>query len=391
MKIADRVKRLPQYLTGRISARAHELALIGKLVADHSLGDPEMESPEAVKAALIADLKKPGSHRYQHPCGTCELRSKIAERYGRLYEVEFDSEQQVAVWPGSKPALEHLFFSLVEDGDVVLSPNPGYPIHTNGVLLAGGKVEHYRVEPDLDHWSEINDALQRPGVRKKTVGIVLNFPNNPTTATEDLEFYRKVVDLAKNLGIWIISDMAYAALGLDGKPVPSIFEADRAAEVSVEVGSLSKELSMQGWRVGWTIGNSEIMRAFSNLTKQVSYGMFRPIQAAALTALQQCNKDAKETSKIYKYRARFLVEQLKEIGWTVPMPSATMFVWAPLPPGHTDSMKFAIDLLETFGVAVTPGIGFGSNGEGHVRFSLTESDKKVERAVAAIGKFLAEG
>lgn len=390
MKLASRLALLTPYLTGQFSARAKELQDESRLVANFTLGDPDSDCPALVKQEFRADPLKPGWNRYQPPLGIKELRDAIAVRYERTYEVKFDSGTQVVVMPGAKPALYSLFGVMVEPGDYLLAPNPGYPIYGDAAIMFGASVKLYRVGPGVDHWQSINSALREVPAGHHVV-FALNFPNNPTTAMVDLEFYRRMVDLAENRGDGIITDMAYAALGFDGRPVSSIFQVDGAKKVAVEVGTFSKEYSMQGLRAAWVVGNSEIMGGLAELVKHTSYGMPRPVQKAALVALKNCGSDAKETCKLYRHRATFLTEQLGKVGWDIAMPNGTMFVWAPLPKGHTNAMQFAIDLLESEGVAVTPGTGFGSNGEGYVRFALVEKDPDVVRAAKAIGCFLGKG
>jgi alanine-synthesizing transaminase len=383
-----RLSQLPPYVLARVDELKSRLRAEGREVFDFGLGNPDGPSPAAAVARLQAELGKAGFQRYMPSRGLPEVRAAICGWYQRRYGVSFDPETEAVATIGSKEGIGHLLLSLVGPGDCVLSPDPGYPIHRFGVLIAGGEPVPVAVAPEKDHFREIEAALAR--APRKPKGLVVNFPHNPTAATADLAFYEKVVALALREKLWVISDLAYADLCFDGKMAPSIFQVPRSREVAVEFFTASKSYSMPGWRVGFCVGNPDLVGAVVTIKGYLDYGSFAPTQLAGATALTSCDREAVENCALYKHRAEVLVEAFRAAGWPMSPPRATMFVWAEIPPAYRalGAVGFAAELLEKAGVAVSPGVGFGPGGEGYVRLALIESDDRVRKAAAQVGKFL---
>lgn len=383
-----RLSQLPPYVLARVDELKSRLRAEGRDVFDFGLGNPDGKSPAAAVQRLQAELANPGFQRYMPSKGLPETRQAICAWYERRYGQRFDPEKEAVITIGSKEGIGHLLLALVGPGDCVLSPDPGYPIHRYGVIIAGGEPVSVRVGPGRDHFRDIEEALARSP--RKPKGLIVNFPHNPTTATADVGFYEKVVALAKREGMWVISDLAYADLRFDGTPSPSIFQVPGARDLAVEFFTVSKSYSMPGWRVGFCVGNADLVGGLGTLKGYMDYGSFAPTQLAAATALTSCDADVAANRDLYRRRADVLVAGLRGAGWEVTPPIATMFVWAPLPPSHAamGAVGFAAELLEKGGVAVAPGVGFGPGGEGYVRFSLIESDDRVRQACAAIAGFL---
>lgn len=384
-----RLSTLPPYVLAAVDELKTRLRAEGHDVYDFGLGNPDGPSPAAAVERLIGEARRPGSQRYMPSKGLLEPRQAICDWYRRRFGQTFDPEREAVVTIGSKEGLAHLLLALVSPGDCVLSPDPCYPIHRFGVIIAGGEPVPVACGPELDHYAEIERALARSP--RPPVGLVVNFPHNPTTATTDVRFYEKVVALAKREKLWVISDLAYADLCFDDvNPTPSIFQVAGARDVAVEFFTVSKSYSMPGWRVGFCVGNPELVGSLATIKGYLDYGIFGPAQLAAATALATCDADVAQNRERYRQRARLLVEGLREVGWKVPMPAASMFVWAPLPASHRQmgAVAFAAALLQESRVAVSPGVGFGPGGEGFVRFSLVEDDERTRRACVAIGQFL---
>lgn len=383
-----RLSSLPPYVLARVDELKSRLRAEGREVFDFGLGNPDGPSPAAVVARLQAELGKPGFQRYMPSRGLPEVRKAICAWYQRRYGQSFDHEKEAVVTIGSKEGIGHLLLGLVGPGDVVLAPDPGYPIHRYGVILAGGEPVSVHVGPGRDHFRDIEAALAK--APRKPKGLIVNFPHNPTTAVADLAFYEKVVALAKREDLWVISDLAYADLCFDGKPAPSIFQVPGARDVAIEFFTVSKSYSMPGWRVGFAVGNPTLVGGLATIKGYLDYGSFAPAQLAAVTALESCQADVESNCARYKHRAAVLAKGLREAGWPVEDPDATMFIWAPLPKAHAHlgAVSFAAELLERAGVAVAPGVGFGPGGEGYVRFSLIEPDDRALAACAKIATFL---
>jgi len=385
----QRLAALPPYVLATVDELKSRLRAAGHDVYDFGLGNPDGASPRAAVERLIEEAQTPGNQRYMPSRGVLEARRAICDWYARKYDQTFDPDGEAVITLGAKEGLAHLLLAIVGPGDCVLSPDPCYPIHRFGVSIAGGEPVPVATGPGRDAYAEIEKALAR--APRKPKGMIVNFPHNPTSAVVDLPFFTKVVALAKRESLWVISDLAYADLLHDGQPAPSIFQVDGARDVAVEFFTVSKSYSMPGWRVGFCVGNRALVGALTNIKGYLDYGSFAPVQLAASTALSRCDGDVAENRAVYKHRAKLLCTELEAVGWNVPLPVASMFVWAPLPPqgAHLGSVKFASELLERARVAVSPGVGFGPGGEGFVRFALIENDERTRRACAAIGEFLA--
>lgn len=387
---SQRLSALPPYVLATVDELKTRLRAEGHDVFDFGLGNPDGPSPKAAVDRLVAEVARPGNQRYMPSKGLPETRQAICAWYQRRYGQSFDPDGEAVVTLGSKEGLAHLLLALVAPGDCVLSPDPCYPIHRYGVIIAGGEVVPVACGPHLDAYGEIERALAASP--RKPKGLVVNFPHNPTATTVDISFYEKVVRLARREQLWVISDLAYADLTFDpAKRTPSIFEADGARDVAVEFFTVSKSYSMPGWRVGFCVGNPDLVGSLATIKGYLDYGIFGPAQLAAATALERCDADVEENRRRYQNRAAVLVEGLRAGGWDVPMPSASMFVWAPLPVAQAQrgSVAFAAHLLEKARVAVSPGVGFGPGGEGFVRFSLVENEERTRNACDAIARCLA--
>ncbi len=384
-----RLASLPPYVLAAVDDLKSKLRAQGHDVFDFGLGNPDGPSPKAAIERLVSEAQKAGNQRYMPSRGMPEVRGAICDWYARKYGQTFDPETEAVVTIGAKEGLAHLFLAIVAPGDCVLTPDPCYPIHRYGVIVAGGEPVPVATGPDNDAYAEIEAALARAPRTPK--GLVVNFPHNPTSAVVDLAFFEKVVALAKREKLWVISDLAYADLLHDGRPAPSIFQVPGARDVAVEFFTVSKSYSMPGWRVGFCVGSRALVGALTTIKGYLDYGTFAPTQLAAATALATCDADVVANRERYKHRSKLLVDGLAAAGWSVPLPVASMFVWAPVPKSHAHlgAVGFASALLEHARVAVSPGVGFGPGGEGYVRFALIEPDDRAQRACEAIGAFLA--
>jgi alanine-synthesizing transaminase len=384
-----RLAALPPYVLAAVDELKSKLRAEGHDVFDFGLGNPDGPSPAAALDRLIVEARRPGNQRYMPSKGLPEVRRAICDWYGRRYGQSFDPDGEAVVTLGAKEGLAHLLLAVVGPGDAVLAPDPCYPIHRFGVIIAGGEPVPVATGPGRDHYREIEAALG--GAPRRPKGLIVNFPHNPTSAVVDLSFYEKVVALAKREGLWVISDLAYADLVYEGGTAPSIFQVPEARDVAVEFFTVSKSYSMPGWRVGFCVGNRTLVGALASIKGYLDYGIFAPAQLAAATALAACDDDVAANRARYQHRAALLVRGLRQAGWPVPMPEASMFVWAPLPASHRHmgAVGFASALLAEARVAVSPGVGFGPGGEGFVRFALIEPDERAEKACAAVKAFLA--
>jgi alanine-synthesizing transaminase len=383
-----RISKLPPYVFAvinemRAKARSEQIDVI-----DLGMGNPDGASPRAVVNKLIEAARNARNHRYSMSRGIPRLREEIAKRYQRNYGVELDSETEAIVTMGAKDALAHLLFAIIGPGDAVVSPNPAYPIHQYGVLMAEG---HACMLPMPDAATFMNrlEDLYRTSDRKPKV-LLLSFPHNPTTTCVDLDFMKEIIRLARHHGTLVVHDFAYADLGFDGYMPPSILQVEGAKEVAVEIFSLSKSYNMAGWRVGFCVGNAKMIAALARIKSYLDYGVFQPIQIASIIALRECEEDTKKICAVYQKRRDVLVTGLKRAGWPVEPPKGSMFLWAPVPEKFRagGSLEFAKLLLQKAQVAVSPGIGFGPLGEGHVRFALIENEQRLRQATRSIGAFL---
>jgi len=374
MEEFPRIKRLPPYVFAQVDALKLEARRRGEDIIDLGMGNPDIPTPRHIVEKLIEAAQNPRNHRYSASRGIYKLRVAITEWYGRKYDVDLDPETEAIATIGSKDGIAHLALAVLGPGDVVLVPTPTYPIHSYCVVIAGGDL---RSVPLLDEEEDFFERLQA-AVRltwPKPKMIILNFPHNPTTTVVDLSFFEKVVDFAKEHDILILHDLAYADLTFDGYKAPSILQVPGAKEVAVEFYTLSKSYSMPGWRVGFAVGNSRMIHALARLKSYFDYGMFQPIQIAAIIALRSDDSVVEGIVETYRSRRDVLVRGLKQVGWEVKKPKATMFVWARIPEPYREmgSLEFSKLLLREAKVAVSPGIGFGEGGEGYVPWWRTST------------------
>jgi alanine-synthesizing transaminase len=377
-----RVGDLPPYVFATVDALKRELRHEGRDVVDLGFGNPDIRSPEPVVEKLAEAAAKPANHRYSASRGIPRLREAVAELYVRRFSVKLDPDTQVVTTIGAKEGLAHLMWVLVEPGDVAVVPTPSYPIHLVAPRLAGATVVAANVDALED---AISDASPRPRV------VVISFPHNPTTTTATPELMQRLVDLARERDLILVHDFAYADIAFDGHVPPSILQADGADECAVELYSLTKSFSMAGWRVGFVVGNADVVQALAKLKSYLDYGTFQPIQIASIVALRECADYPVEVCEVYRSRRDALCTGLARAGWDVEPPRGTMFVWAPIPEPFrpAGSLDFAVRLAREANVAVSPGIGFGEGGEGFVRFALVENEQRIAQATRSIRRMLA--
>ena len=383
-----RIAKLPPYVFAvinemRAKARAAQIDVI-----DLGMGNPDGSTPRVVVNKLIEAARNAKNHRYSQSRGIPRLREAIALRYKNNYDVDLDPDKEAIVTIGAKDALAHLLFATIGPGDVVISPNPAYPIHQYGVLMAEGQGCMLPMPDAATFLGRLRDVYRTSTVKPKM--LLISFPHNPTTTCVDLDFFREIVALAREHGTMIVHDFAYADLGFDGYKAPSILQVEGAKDVAVEIFSLSKSYNMAGWRVGFCVGNPRMIAALARIKSYLDYGVFQPIQIASIIALRECEEDTKKICATYQKRRDVLIHGLKGAGWPVEKPRGSMFVWAPVPERFraAGSLEFAKLLLEKAQVAVSPGIGFGPLGEGFVRFALIENDQRIRQATRSIGQFL---
>jgi alanine-synthesizing transaminase len=382
-----RIRKLPPYVFAvinemRAKARAAQIDII-----DLGMGNPDGATPRPVVNKLIEAARNARNHRYSQSRGIPRLREEIAKRYQANYGVTLDPDTEAIVTIGAKDALAHLLFAAVGPGDIVVSPNPAYPIHQYGVIMAEGQACMLPM-PDAATFLNGLEDLYRASQKPKF--LLISFPHNPTTTCVDLDFMREIVKLARAHGTLVVHDFAYADLGFDGYKPPSILQVEGAKEVAVEIFSMSKSYNMAGWRVGFCLGNAKLIAALARIKSYLDYGVFQPVQIASIIALRECQEEPARICAIYQKRRDALVKGLSRAGWEVEKPRGTMFAWAPLPERYRSlgSLEFSKLLLEKALVAVSPGIGFGPLGEGYVRFALVENEQRISQATRAIGQFL---
>jgi alanine-synthesizing transaminase len=380
----SRIKRLPPYvfnIVNELKARARKA---GEDVIDFGMGNPDGATPKHIVAKLIEAAQREDTHRYSVSRGIPRLRRAICQWYKRRYDVDLDMDSEAIVTIGSKEGLSHLALATVDRGDAVLVPNPSYPIHTYGFVIAGADIRHVPLLPGIDFFAELEKAIRDSWPKPKM--LVLNFPANPTAQCVELDFFEKVVAIAREHGIWVIHDLAYADIVFDGYQAPSILQVPGAKDVAVEFFTLSKSYNMPGWRVGFMCGNSKLVAALSKLKSYFDYGTFTPIQVASILALEGPQDCLEEIRLVYEKRRDVLCHGLFSAGWIVEKPKATMFVWAkiPEPYRHLGSLEFSKKLLTEAQVAVSPGVGFGSYGDEYVRFSLIENEHRTRQAIRSL-------
>ena len=383
-----RVNKLPPYVFDEIQKLKAAARKRGEDIIDFGMGNPDQSTPEEIVEKLRESVLKGPTHRYSQSKGIPRLRKAICDWYSRKYSVELDPETEAVVTMGSKEGLGHLALATLDQGDGVLVPNPSYPIHPYGFVIAGADIRHVPIGEDNDFFSELESAVTNTFPKPKM--LVLNFPGNPSTECVEIDFFEKIVDFAKKNKIWVIQDLAYADICFDGYKAPSILQVDGAKDVAVEFFTLSKSYNMPGWRVGFCCGNKELLSALSRIKSYFDYGLFTHIQVAAIKALDEGDKYVDEIRDMYQSRRDVLIEGLNKAGWKVESPKATMFIWAKIPSTHKHlgSLEFSKQLLSEAQVAVSPGIGFGTYGEGYVRFSLIENEHRSRQAIRNIKKFL---
>ena len=383
-----RIGSLPPYVFAEIDRLKLELRRAGEDVIDLGFGNPDLPSPAVSVEKLCEAAQLPRNHRYSASRGLPNLRQAICERYAARYGVELDPETEAIATMGAKEGFCHLFWVLVEPGDAVLVPSPSYPIHLFAPIFAGAAVIRVPVAPAGELLGALDEAFERANPRPRAV--VLSFPHNPTTAVVDGAFMERVVDFARERGVLLVHDFAYADLGYDGREPPSILQVAGAKDVAVELYSLTKGFSLAGWRVGFVLGNAEVVRALGRLKSYLDYGTFQPIQIASITTLREASDHPVEVNAVYRSRRDVLCDGLSRIGWEVDKPKGTMFVWARMPEAvrHLNSLQLAKMLAREAKVAISPGEGFGPGGEGHVRFALVENEHRIRQAVRGIGRVL---
>jgi len=384
-----RMKRLPPYVIAEVNAMRAAARAAGEDIIDLGMGNPDLPPAPHVIAKLVEVAQKPDAHGYSASRGIPGLRKAQANYYARRFGVEVDPDSEVVVTMGSKEGLASLATAITAPGDVVLAPNPSYPIHTFGFIIAGATIRSVPTTPD-EHYFEALERAMKFTVPRPSV-LVVNYPSNPTSETVDLAFYERLVAWARSNKVWIISDLAYSELYYDGAPTVSILQVKGASDVAIEFTSLSKTYSMAGWRIGFAVGNKQLIAAMTRVKSYLDYGAFTPIQAAACAALNGPQDIVEKNRALYHQRRDVLVESFGRAGWDVPAPPASMFAWAPLPPAlaHLGSLEFTKQLLTHAGVAVAPGVGYGEEGEGFVRIALVENEQRIRQAARNVRKYLA--
>jgi alanine-synthesizing transaminase len=386
-----RIQKLPPYVFAVVNEMKARLRAAQMDVVDLGMGNPDGATPRAVVNKLIEAARNPRNHRYSASRGIPRLREEIVKRYQARYGVELDADKEAIVTIGAKDALAHLLFAVIGPGDVVVSPNPCYPIHQYGVVMAEGQAAMLPM-PDPATFLERLEDFYRSWAQKPKL-ILISFPHNPTTHCVDLDFFRRVIGLAARHGTMVVHDFAYADICFDGYRAPSLLQVEGAREVGVEIFSMSKSYNMAGWRVGFCLGNARMIAALARIKSYLDYGVFQPIQIAAIIGLRECEEETAKICAVYQKRRDTLVQGLARAGWEVAPPRGSMFVWAPIPEAYRGlgSLEFAKLLLEKALVAVSPGVGFGPLGEGHVRFALVENEHRIGQATRSIRQFLRAG
>ncbi|MDA7601468.1 alanine transaminase [Gammaproteobacteria bacterium] len=385
-----RVNQLPPYVFDEIGTLKAAARQAGEDIIDFGMGNPDQPTPDNIVEKLRESVLKASTHRYSQSKGIPRLRKSICDWYERNYSVTLDPDTEAVVTMGSKEGLGHLALATLDKGDAVLVPNPSYPIHPYGFVIAGADIRHVPIGEDIDFFSELENAVKNSFPKPKM--LVLNFPGNPSTECVDIEFFEKIVKFAKEHEIWVVQDLAYADICFDGYKAPSILQVKGAKDVAVEFFTLSKSYNMPGWRVGFCCGNKDLLAALARIKSYFDYGLFTPIQVAAIKALDEGDENVEKIRSMYQSRRDVLVNGLNNAGWKVESPKATMFLWAKIPSTlrSLGSLEFSKKLLAEAQVAVSPGIGFGEYGEGYVRFSLIENEHRTRQAVRNIKRFLAD-
>jgi alanine-synthesizing transaminase len=383
-----RIHALPPYAFAQIDALKVQLRRANEDVVDLAFGNPDMPSPEIAVEKLAESVRNPRNHRYSTSRGIPKLRLAVADLYERTFGVTLDFETEICSTIGAKEGFSHLMLTLVGPGDTALVPSPSYPIHIWGPILAGAGVHYVRMGPDQDFFENMRAAYEQAWPRPRV--IVTSFPHNPTTACVEYAFMEELVQFARERDIVVVHDFAYADLGFDGYQPPSILQVPGAKDVAVELYTLTKSFSMAGWRMGFLVGNAEIVAALAKLKSYLDYGSFQPIQIAATVAMNEAPDFPKEVNEIYRGRRDALIDGLGRIGWHIERPRGTMFVWARIPEPYAEmtSIEFATMVVQDAKVAVSPGSGFGPGGEGFIRFALVENEQRIQQAIRQLRKAL---
>ena len=383
-----RIKRLPPYVFAEVNSMKAKARAAGEDIIDLGMGNPDQPTPPHIVAKLIEVVADPRTHRYSSSRGIPGLRKANAAYYKRRFNVDIDPESETIVTIGSKEGLANLAQAITAPGDVVLVPNPSYPIHPYGFIISGANVRHIPIGDEFDFFAGLERAVKHSV--PQPICVVLNFPANPTAKVVDLDFYAPIVDFCRKHEIYVISDLAYAEIYFNDKPPPSILELPGAKDIAIEFTSMSKTYSMPGWRIGFATGNKRLIRALAHIKSYLDYGAFTPIQVAATAALNGPQDCVEAVRKLYRERRDVLVDSFAAAGWAVPSPEATMFAWAPIPKpfAHLGSLEFSKLLLKHAQVAVSPGIGFGEYGDSHVRIALVENRHRTRQAAKNIRAFL---
>jgi len=386
-----RIGKLPPYVFAVINEMKAKARAAKLDVVDLGMGNPDGATPKAIVSKLVEASRNQRNHRYSLSKGIPHLRLEIVKRYQQNYGVTLDPEKEAIVTIGAKDALAHLLFAVIGPGDAVVSPNPCYPIHQYGVIMAEGHACTLPMPTPADFLQSLNDLYKKSS--KKPAMILISFPHNPTTQCVEIDFFKEIVRMAHQHGTMVVHDFAYADLCFDGYKAPSLLQVDGAKEIGVEIFSMSKSYNMAGWRVGFCLGNPKMIGALARIKSYLDYGVFQPIQIASIIALRECEEDTKKICTMYQKRRDVLIDGLNRAGWPVESPKGSMFVWAPLPEQYKalGSLEFSKLLLEKALVAVSPGVGFGPLGEGNVRFALIENPHRTRQATSAIKKMLAGG
>jgi len=388
MKDFPRIRRLPPYvfnITAELKMAARRL---GEDIIDLSMGNPDGPTPKHIVDKLIESVRRPDTHGYSVSRGIPRLRLAICNWYQRRYGIELDPDAEAIVTIGSKEGIAHLALAMLDRGDIVLVPNPSYPIHIYGPVIAGADIRHVRMTPDVDFFEELERAIRESFPKPKL--LIINFPSNPTTQCVELPFFERIVRIARQHDVLVVHDLAYADIVFDGHQAPSIMQVPGARDVAVEFFTMSKSYNMAGWRIGFMVGNADMVKALARIKSYHDYGTFTPIQVASIVALEGPQDCVAETRLRYQKRRDVLVKGLHEAGWMVEMPRATMYVWAEIPAAYRPrgSLEFAKKLLADAKVAVSPGIGFGDYGDTHVRFALIENENRTRQAIRGIKEML---
>ncbi len=388
MEEFSRISRLPPYVFNIVNELKAKARADGEDIIDFGMGNPDQPTPPHIVKKMIEVAEREDTHRYSVSKGIPRLRKAICTWYKNRFDVDLDFNSEAIVTIGSKEGLSHLALATLGPGDVVLVPNPAYPIHPYGVVIAGADIRHVPLTPGVDFFEELNKGIAECWPKPKM--LILNFPGNPTSQCVELDFFEKVVAICKEHNIWIVHDIAYADIVFDGYVAPSILQIPGAKDIAVEFFSLSKSYNMPGWRVGFMCGNPTLVAALTRIKSYMDYGTFTPIQVAAITALEGPQDCVKEICEMYRIRRDVLCDGLNAMGWAVDRPKATMFVWAKIPEAYRrmGSIEFAKKLIIDAKVAVSPGIGFGQYGDDHIRFSLIENEHRTRQALRSIRNML---